>query len=393
MGVVQGHCDERFAPIRDLFEESFARGEELGAAIAFCLDGRMVVDLWGGHRDPARTRPWTADTLVNTYSTTKGMTAICAHRLVERGLLDLDAPVARYWPEFAAKGKGDIPVHWLLSHRAGLPAVRRTLAPEAIYDWSAMASALAEEEPWWEPGTRHGYHALTFGHLVGEVIRRVSGRSVGAFFRDEVAGPLGADFHIGVAAEDEPRVSDLQGSLAPPSDAPGLRDLPGPLGQFLRDMTDPTTMAGAAFNNPPGRADRVNTRAWRAAEIPAANGHGTAAALARIYGALARGGALGGVRVLEPETIDRARTEQAFGPDAVLGGLPMRFGLGFMLRQDFMPISPNAGAFGHPGAGGSIGMADPEAKVGFGYVTNKMKMGLVGGPGAFAVLHAFFDRL
>ena len=158
-------------------------------------------------------------------------------------------------------------------------------------------------------------------------------------------------------------------------------------------MTDPSTLAGAAFNNPPGRADRVNTRAWRAAEVPAANGHGTAAALARIYGALARGGELRGVRLLEPESIERARTEQAFGPDAVLGGLPMRFGLGFMLRQDFMPISPNASAFGHPGAGGSIGMADPDAKVGFGYVMNKMKVGLVGGPSAFAALRAFFDRL
>jgi CubicO group peptidase (beta-lactamase class C family) len=393
MGVVEGHCDPRFAPIRDIFEKSFADGEELGAAIAFCLDGELVVDLWGGYRDVARTEPWTRDTLVNTYSTTKGMTALCAHQLVERGLLDLDAPVSRYWPEFAAGGKGEIPVRWLLSHQAGLPAVRRPLAPEALYDWDAMAGALAEQEPWWEPGTRHGYHALTFGFLVGELIRRVSGRSVGAFFREEVAGPLGADFFIGLPAEEDPRVADLQGGLAPPTPAEGGPEIPGPLGQFLRDMTDPSTMTGAAFNNPPGRAERVNTRAWRAAEIPAANGHGTAEALARIYGALARGGELGGVRLLEPESIELARTEQAFGPDAVLGSLPMRFGLGFMLRQDFMPLSPNASAFGHPGAGGSIGMADPEAKVGFGYVMNQMKLGLVGGPGAFAVLQSFFERL
>jgi CubicO group peptidase (beta-lactamase class C family) len=400
MGVVQGHCDARFAQVRDLFEQSFARGEELGAAIAFCLDGELVVDLWGGHRDAARTTPWTRDTLVNTFSTTKGMTALCAHRLVERGALDLDAPVARYWPEFAAKGKGDVPVRWLLSHQAGLPAVRRPLPEEALYDWDAMASALAEQEPWWEPGTRHGYHALTFGFLVGELIRRASGKSVGAFLRDEVAGPLGADFFIGLPAAEDARTADLLGSLIPPAPAAGDGaaagppvELPGPLGQFLRDMTDPTTMTGAAFANPPGRADRVNTRAWRGAEVPAANGHGTAEALARVYGALARGGELGGVRLLEPESIERAREEQVFGPDAVLGGLPMRFGLGFMLRQDFMPISPNPNAFGHPGAGGSIGMADPDAKVGFGYVTNKMKMGLVGGPGAFAVLNAFFARL
>jgi CubicO group peptidase (beta-lactamase class C family) len=271
--------------------------------------------------------------------------------------------------------------------------VRKPLAQDTLYDWDAMAAALAEQEPWWEPGTRHGYHALTFGHLVGEVIRRASGKSVGTFFRESVAGPLGADFHIGLAAEHDARTSDLYGSLAPPSPAKGGPKIPGPLGDFLRDMTDPNTMAGAAFNNPPGRNDRVNTREWRAAEIPAANGHGTATALARIYGALARGGELGGVRLLERESIDRARTQQAFGPDAVLGGLPMRFGLGFMLRQDFMPISPNANAFGHPGAGGSIGMADPDAKVGFGYVMNKMKLGLVGGPGAFAVLRKFFELL
>ena len=393
MGIVEGHCDARFAPVREIFEKSFADGQEIGAAIAFCLDGELVVDLWGGHRDQARRVPWTRDTIVNTYSTTKGMTAICAHQLVERGLLDLDAPVAKYWPEFAANGKGSIPVRWLLSHQAGLPAIRKPLPESAMYDWSAMTAALAEQEPWWEPGTRHGYHALTFGFLVGELIRRASGQSVGTFFRDNVAGPLSADYQIGCSAADDARTSDLFGSLAPPAPAQGGPVIPGPLGDFLRDMTDPTTMAGAAFNNPPGRADRVNTREWRSAEIPAANGHGTATALATIYGALARGGSRGGVRLLEPESIERARTEQAFGPDAVLGGLPMRFGLGFMLRTDFMPISPNAGAFGHPGAGGSIGMADPDAKVGFGYVMNEMKMGLVGGPGAFAVLREFYSLL
>ncbi len=393
MGTVEGHCDPRFAPIRAIFEGSFANGEEIGAAICFYLDGAKVVDLWGGTRDVAGTTPWTHDTLVNVYSTTKGMTALCAHQLVERGLLDLDAPVAQYWPEFAQKDKGAIPVRWLLSHQAGLPAIRKPLAQDDLYDWNTMAAALAEQEPWWEPGTRHGYHALTFGHLVGEVIRRVSGKSVGTFFRENVAGPLGADFHIGLAAEHDARTSDLFGSLAPPAPEKGGPVIPGPLGQFMKDMTDPSTMAGAAFNNPQGRNDRVNTREWRAAEIPAANGHGTAESLARIYGALARGGELGGVRVLQPASIERARTEQAFGPDAVLGGLPMRFGLGFMLRQDFMPISPNASAFGHPGAGGSIGMADPDAKVGFGYTMNKMKMGLVGGPGAFAVLTKFYELL
>lgn len=257
-----------------------------------------------------------------------------------------------------------------------------------------MTGALAAQEPWWEPGTRHGYHALAFGYLVGEVIRRASGRTLGAWLREHVAGPLGADFRIGFGPEHDARVSPLYGSLAPPA-APGggALELPGPLGRLLKDMGDPTTMTGAAFGNPPGRAARHNTREWRAAEIPAANGHGSATALARIYGALARGGTLNSVTLLAPESIARAREEQAFGPDAVLGGLPMRFGLGFMLRQDRMPIPPSPNAFGHPGAGGSIGMADPDAKVGFGYVTNQMKLGLVGGASAFAVLREFYARL
>jgi CubicO group peptidase (beta-lactamase class C family) len=262
-----------------------------------------------------------------------------------------------------------------------------------------MTGALAAQEPWWEPGTKHGYHALTYGFLVGEVIRRASGKTVGQWLRENVTGPLDADYHIGFGPELDARTSDLIGSLLPNRRgeaggvAGGLADLPGPLGQMMRDMTDPTTMTGAAFNNPPRGAERVNTRAWRAAEVPAANGHGTARALARVYGALARGGEIDGVRILAPESIERARTEQAFGPDAVLGELPMRFGLGFMLRQDMMPISPSPNAFGHPGAGGSIGMADPDAKVGFGYVMNKMHVGLVGGPSAFAVLQKFFERL
>jgi CubicO group peptidase (beta-lactamase class C family) len=389
---VKGHCDARFEPVREIFERSFANEEEIGASVSITVDGESVVDLFGGHVDEARTREWERDTIANTYSTTKGMTAICAHQLVEAGRLDLDAPVVEYWPEFGQAGKERIPVRWLLSHQAGLPAVRKPLPDDAFYRWEMMTAALAEQEPWWEPGTKHGYHALTYGYLVGEVIRRASGCTVGEWFREHVAGPLDADYHIGLAAEHDERVAPIHGRMVPKIGEGGLQ-IPGPLGQFLKDMSDPSTMAGAAFNNPPRLADVVNSRAWRAAEVPAANGHGTARALARIYGALARGGELGGVRILAPETLERARTEQAFGPDAVLGGLPMRFGLGFMLRQDLMPISPSPNAFGHPGAGGSIGMADPDAKVGFGYVMNKMHLGLVGGPSAFAMLQKFYALL
>jgi CubicO group peptidase (beta-lactamase class C family) len=394
---VAGHCDPRFRAVREVFEANLRDGLDLGASVAFTLDGEAVVDLWGGWLEFDRKQEWQRDTLVNLYSTTKGMTAICAHRLVQEGRIDLDAPVADYWPEFAQAGKEGIPVRWLLSHQAGLPAVRKPLPKESLYDWSAMTEALAEQEPWWEPGTRHGYHALTFGFLVGEVVRRVSGRSLGRYFREEVAEPLEADFHIGLAPEHDARTSRLHGQLvsrAGDGGPPKLPDgLPAPIRRFLEDMTDARTMTGAAFINPPQERGAVNSRAWRGAEIPAANGHGTARSLARIYGALARGGEIDGVQILEPETIERATREQVFGPDAVLGGLPMRFGLGFMLRQDFMPLSPSPRAFGHPGAGGSIGMADPDARVGFGYTLNKMQQGLVGGAGGFAMIRAFYEAL
>ncbi|HIF98154.1 MAG TPA: class A beta-lactamase-related serine hydrolase [Myxococcales bacterium] len=391
---VHGHCDPRFESVRRVFSENLKSGADLGAGVAFSLHGELVVDLWGGFLEPEGGEPWQRDTLVNLYSTTKGMVAICVQQLVERGQLDLDAPVAEYWPEFSAAGKQAIPVRQLLCHQAGLPAVRKPLETSVLYDWETFASALAAQEPWWEPGTRHGYHAITFGHLVGEVIRRISGESVGQFFRANVAEPLGVDFHIGLADKDHPRTSRLHGRLmGGDGSSGGGGSIPEPLKAFMRDMADPTTMTGGAFNNPRIPPDAVNTPEWRRAEIPAANGHGTARALARVYGALAQGGEIDGVRILETESIERAIAVQADGPDAVLGGMPMRFGLGFMLRSPIMPLSPNKRAFGHPGAGGSIGMADPDAGVGFGYTPNKMQMGLVGGAGGFAMLKTFFDAL
>jgi CubicO group peptidase (beta-lactamase class C family) len=206
---IHGTCETGYERVRDTFRSAFDRGDEIGAAVSVVRGGERVVDLWAGHADAARTRPWQRDTLVNVFSTTKGMTALCAHRLVDQGKLDLDAPVARYWPEFAAAGKQDIRVRSLLSHQAGLPAIRETLSSEALFDWDRMAAALAAETPWWEPDTRHGYHAVTFGWLVGEVIRRTSGRSVGRYFQDEIAGPLGADFYIGCGPELDSRIADL----------------------------------------------------------------------------------------------------------------------------------------------------------------------------------------
>ena len=362
---IQGQCDPRFRSLKDAFQQNFVDHAEVGASLAVMVDGKMVADLWGGHADAAGSRPWQRDTIVNVYSTTKGMTAICAHRLADQGLLDIDAPVAQYWPEFAQAGKEKIPVRYLLSHRAGLPAVRQQLPPGSAYNWQTMTSALAAEEPWWEPGTKHGYHALTFGNLVGEVVRRIGGQSVGTYFRKQIAERLGLDFHIGLAERNDARTAEML-----PLELPA----PDETNPIFKALADPQSMTFKAFANPPDLMipGTVNTRAWRAAEIPAANGHSDARSLARLYGTLARGGELDGVRVLSRDAIERARVEQSYGEDAVLFGLPSRFGLGFMLDLLEHRIVPQGDMFGHPGAGGSIGFADPNTGVGFGYVMNKM---------------------
>jgi len=398
--AIHGSCDARFERVRETFQRAMKTGKEIGAAVAFVLDGKSVVDLWAGHYDEARTREWEHDTLVNVYSTTKGMVALCAHQLIERGLLDLDAPVAKYWPEFAAAGKQDVTVRCLLTHQAGLCAVRETLPATALFDWDQMCSALAAQEPWWTPGTAHGYHAFTYGHLVGEVIRRITGESFGTFFRKNVAEPLGADFHVGLAPEHDYRTADMYSFAignrtgtppAPPS-------MGGAMAEFAKAMQDPTTMQYKALLNPLLPRDVVNSRAWRAAEIPAVNGHATARAIARIYGALARGGEIDGSRILEPETIDRATVEQVAGPERLFcGAVPMRFALGFVLSDvDHMysRLSPSSRAFGHAGGGGSLGMADPDLKIGFGFTMNCMSGGLVtAGSTGMAVVDAFYEAL
>jgi CubicO group peptidase (beta-lactamase class C family) len=381
---IHGTCDPRFTAVRDVLADNFTTYGETGAAVAVTLHGRSVVDLWVGYADATRTRPWERDTIVNVYSTTKGMTAICAHRLVDQGRLDLDAPVARYWPEFAQGGKGDLPVHYLLSHRAGLAAVRQPLAPGALYEWDTVTGALAAQEPWWEPGAQHGYHALTYGYLVGELVRRISGKSVGRFFRDEVAQPLGIDAHIGLAPEHDHRVADL---IPPPPPSPEQIDL------FAQVLSQPNSLLAMALVNPPLSPDEANSRAWRGAEIPAANGHTNARALARMYGALACGGALDGVRVLQQDSIERALTMQAEGPDAIL---PMYtcFGLGFMLSTPGEKMGPNPRTFGHGGMGGSMAFADPDAHVGFGYTMNEMHTGLwLIDPRAAALIAAVYTSL
>ena len=361
---IEGHCDERFGGVKDAFAGNFDRLDEVGAAVSVVLDGKVIVDLWGGYMDAARTRQWERDTIVNVWSTTKGIVATCAHRLVDQGRLDLDAPVAKYWPEFAQQGKEKIPVRYILSHQAGLPALREPLPAGSAFKWEVMTEALAKEEPWWEPGKKHGYHAFTFGWLIGEVIRRVTGKSVGTYFREEIAGPLGLDFHIGLAPEDDARTAEVI-SPEPPE--------PGETNFVMEMLRDPQSMPFKVLANPPDLfvPGVVNTRDWRGAEIPAANGHRNARAVARLYGALARGGELDGVRILSEEAIERATVEQVSGRDEVMG-LNLRVALGFVLTSPDARLGPNPRAFGHSGAGGSLGFADPDAKVGFGYAMNRM---------------------
>jgi CubicO group peptidase (beta-lactamase class C family) len=295
------------------------------------------------------------------FSVGKGLVAVCAARLAGQGRLDVDAAVASCWPEFGAAGKGAVTVRQLLSHQAGLPAVRRRLPPGSMLDWPAMTAALAAEEPWWQPGTGHGYHVNTFGFLVGEVIRRLAGRTVGTLLREEIAGPLGADVHIGLPASQHSRVAPVPWPDPPPGEAEPAGLEPARL------------MAYNAYFNPGGLsgAGVVNSPAWRAAELPSANAHGTARGVARVYAALAAGGTLDGTAVADPAALAAATAEQACGQDLVLGR-PSRFGLGFQLTQPERPLGPGQAAFGHFGAGGSLGFCDPGSQVAFGYVMNQM---------------------
>lgn len=362
---VHGTCDPRFSRVRDVFADNFTRHGEVGASLAVMVDGKMAVDIWGGHADADRTRPWERDTIVNTFSTTKGIVATCAHRLVDQGKLDIDAPVAQYWPEFGQAGKGQIPVRYLLSHQAGLPAPRNFLTPGMGYIWEPLRDALAEAEPWWEPGTRHGYHAVTFGHLVGEVIRRVSEMTVGQYFREEIGEPLGVDFHIGFGPEHDARTADMI-----PAPLPTL-DSSNPMAKVFMDPNSMNFRAFMITMDTILDSNYMNTREWRAAEIPAANGHGNGRSLARLYGTLARGGELDGFRLLSEEAIAAATAEQAYGEDAILL-MPTRMGLGYMLDLPELQISPSGRLFGHGGMGGSFGYADPDTRMAIGYTMNKM---------------------
>ncbi|MFC8433249.1 serine hydrolase domain-containing protein [Streptomyces sp. NPDC057253] len=382
--VVHGHCDERFTAVRTAFEENFRDRAELGAAVSVSVGGETVVDLWGGWADAARTRPWERDTLVNVWSTTKGPTALCAHILADRGLLDLDVPVAVYWPEFAAAGKEKVLVRHLLSHRAGLSGLREPHSLAELCDWELTTERLAATEPWWEPGTVSGYHAFTYGFLVGEVVRRVSGLRPGAFLEREVTGPLGIDFTIGLPEKEAGRAAEL---VHPPVVSTS---------EQAAIFAQLTPAALAALTNPVAGAAEANTPEWRAAEIPAANGHGTARAVAALYGIFAGRGSYGGHRVLSPEAAERVREGQGSCRDLVLGvglGNDTELGLGLWLSGPEGSYGPNPRAFGHDGFGGSCGLADPEAGVSLGYVMNRMGPHIANDPRKTALVDALYSAL
>ncbi|MFE6956146.1 serine hydrolase domain-containing protein [Streptomyces sp. NPDC057696] len=381
---IQGHCDARFEAVRAAFEENFDEREELGAAVTVLIDGAPVVDLWGGSADAARTRAWERDTVVNVWSTTKGPTALCAHILIDRGLLDPDAPVATYWPEFAAAGKEGVLVRHLLSHRAGLAGLREPHSLEQLFDWELTTSRLAAQEPWWEPGSVSGYHALTYGFLVGEVVRRVSGLLPGAFLEHEVTGPLGIDFTIGLPDKEAGRAAEL---VHPRAQATS---------EQAAIFAQLAPAALAALTNPITGASEANTAAWRAAEIPAANGHGTARAVAALYAIVANKGRSGDRQILSPEGAERIREGQGSCRDLVLGAgftHETELGLGLWLSGPNGSYGPNPRAVGHDGFGGSFGSADPESRVAMGYVMNRMGPHIADDPRKMALISAVYDAL
>lgn len=393
---IRGWTAPGFEELRDVFAANFRDHGEVGAGFCLYVDGEPVAELTGGVADDSG-RPYDEDTLQMVFSSTKGATAACAHLLAQRGELDLSAPVVEYWPEFGAHGKEHVPVSWLLCHKAGLIDTDASLTFAEALEWDTVCAALADTKPFWDPGTRHGYHAVTYGWLVGEVVRRVTGRSLGTFFREEIAEPLGLDFWIGLPDSEQQRVAPLIPMAGPElpmmaaEEGTSAERPPSGLIEMLDMFLGEGNLAARALCAP-GGAMR-DEQAWnepklRSAEIPAANGVTNAPSLARMYASLVS--EVDGVRVLEPGTIERATEVQVEGPDAVLV-FPIAFGLGFMTHSDFSPFLGGR-SFGHYGAGGSLGFADPERRIAGGYVMNQMHFGIAGDPRTAALLGAV-DRL
>ena len=354
--IIHGTCDPAFSEVKRAFSHNFIEHGEIGASVSIEVDGRRVVDLWGGFADPSRLRPWSPDQLVNVFSIGKGVTALVAAQCVARGEFSYDTVVAHVWPEFASHGKDSVTVRDILGHRGALPAVRHQLPMFAMYDWRAMTEALAEERPWWPLVGDHGYHVNTFGFLIGEVIRRTTGASVGQLIRERISAPLNVDIHLGCDSSLHPRMADFEWPGNPIPDDP-------PTG-----LTEDQLLQYNTYYNPPGLSGSgtVNTAEWRMAEIPSTNMHATARGVAQMYSSLVRD------ETLLPHTVlDLAVSEVSCGDDLVLGRVS-RFAHGFQIPLPERNFGPIEQSFGHYGAGGSVGFADPVNKVGFGYVMNQM---------------------
>jgi CubicO group peptidase (beta-lactamase class C family) len=378
MADINGVCSDRFGAVRTALEKNLDSGEELGASIVADVDGDVVVDLWGGFADEARTTPWAKDTIVNVWSSTKTLTSLSALILVDRGQLDLYAPVATYWPEFAANGKQGIEVRHLLAHTSGVSGWDQPFAVADMYDWELSTSRLAAQAPWWDPGSASGYHAANQGHLVGEVVRRVSGKPLKQFVAEEIAGPLGADVQIGAVESDWARIAEV----IPPPPLPvdfGSLDQNGPV---YKTFTGPGLDAAAA-----------NTPAWRRADMGAVNGHTNARGMARALSVVARGGEVDGVRLLSPATIDMIFDEQANGVDLVLG-VPLRWGMGFGLPQlDTLPYVPDEKICFWGGWGGSVIIMDLGRRMTISYMMNKMAPGIIGSVRSESYVRPIYEAL
>ncbi|MGN6514770.1 MAG: serine hydrolase domain-containing protein [Rhizomicrobium sp.] len=376
MVEIHGFAKPGFEAVRDTFKGNFDSGADLGASYCVTKNGETVVDLWGGYADAAKTKPWVKDTIINVYSTTKTMTALTALLLADRGLIDFKAPVAKYWPEFAANGKGAITVAHLMSHSAGLSGWKEKITKEDLYDWEKATSLLAAQSTFWEPGTAPGYHALTQGYLVGEVIRRVTGKSVGTVFREEIAKPLNADFWIGLPASEDNRVAEL---------------IPPPPGEGVADGAQQSEIQKNMATNPGIDVAETKTRAWRGAEIPAAGGTGNARSVAEIHTILANGGVSQGKRFLSEAGARKALELQIEGTDKVMN-IPARFGLGFGLAGGMLPL-PNKNSMFWGGYGGSIIIIDYDARATMSYVMNVMHGTTTGDMRGFGLAMATFQAL
>jgi len=375
---IHGRCDGRFEAVRGALARNLDSGAELGASLVVDMDGETVIDMWGGFCDQARAIPWSEQTITNVWSSTKTVTSLAALMLADRGELDVDAPVAAYWPEFAANGKQDVLVRHLMSYSSGVSGLDQPAVTEDLYDWQKATSRMAAQAPWWEPGTASGYHALNYGHLVGELVRRISGKTLKRFVAEEIAGPLGADFQIGAAESDWARIADV----VPPPPLPFDLEALGLDSPAVKTLTGPPVEAGVA-----------NTPGWRLADMGAVNGHGNARSVARIMSVVSRGGEIDGIRLLSPGTIDLIFREQLNGTDLVLG-VPLRLGIGYGLpRLDLLPWIPDEKICFWGGWGGSMIIMDTGRRMTISYMMNKMAPGIVGSERSATYGQAIYDAV